>query len=113
MTKLFVVDHSQGRAEEVSSTYEAAVTILGDDGHDFEIRADETGEGFWLWRSRFGGGGRKGGMVKNLIYSAATSESEAEDEIYAEVVGNADRYGFAVLTEAEYARLMADSGEDE
>lgn len=106
MTNLFVIENSSGEAHAVASVRDAAVMILGDDGHDFEIRADEDGDGFSMWQSRLGGGGRKGGMVRLLLGSAAPTEAEAEAEIYAEVVRQSERYGFTVLTEVEYEQVQ-------
>lgn len=107
----YVVNNTSGAAEFCDTADEAGRFILGYDNHDWEVREGANG-GYWLWRSRFGGGGRKGGMVKNLIYTPCADLAEAEGDILRDVVRYSDRYGFDVLTEAEWAaQFEADSDE--
>ncbi len=86
------------------SAYEAAKTILTDDGRDWEIR-EENGGGFALWSCQ---------PVANrpwrqtIVYSAADTREEAEAEIFAEVVAASWRHHPTAMTDEAFDRMMAE-----
>ncbi len=89
---------------------EAAREVMQYDGHQFEIRAAEDGNGFELWTSQFSrnstGGGRP--LVKSVIYSVADDRDAAEAEIYRKVIAHADWWkGYSVMTDEDYAARKA------
>ena len=107
MDKFTVISGSGVVQAEGLSADEAAVQVLTYDGHNYEIRPDADG-GFWLWHTQRGGGGNVP-MVRTLIYSAAETEDEAQDEIFAEVLTKADWFDHQdVMTDAAYAAMVAE-----
>ncbi|TPL45338.1 hypothetical protein [Mesorhizobium sp. B2-4-6] len=104
-------------AEGLPSWQAAVHQILTDDGHYYEIRAEEGG-GWRLWlsdSSRHSVGSRR--MVESAFFSAKNDEDEVTTEIFAEVKKQAARdweHGstFRILTDAERsADLAEDEGE--
>ena len=112
MTTYTVISGSGVVKAEGLSANDAAREILTHDGHNYEIRPDADG-GFWLWHTQRGGGGNVP-MVRTLIYSAADTEDEAQDQIFAEVVKKSDWFDHQdVMTDADYATMVAEAVEAE
>ena len=94
-----------------ASLSEAAETVLGYDGHEYEIRRDDNTEGFWLYISRFSRNSSCGGrpLVRGRFYSAAETEAEAATEIFQYVIDHARFWNDQiVITNESYAREQND-----
>ena len=100
---------------------EAAQEVLGDDGHDYELRLD--GDAFQLFisrGSRNSAGGNRGLTMayahKRLIRSYAETEEGAWAEIADQVINAGWESGPEVKTDAAYdamqAAIAADESED-
>ena len=118
--KLYVVLNNQGDIQERDCTIaEAAQTVMGYDGHSFEIRPASDGKGFALWASQFSRNSPAGGrpLVKSVIFSLSEDRSAAEAEIFKAVAVNAEWWmGCDVREQAEYdaevAALAAEEGDE-
>ena len=83
---LYAVINAQGEPIAQGLTEaEAAHAILTYDGAEYEIRADEDGEGWILW-----GKSLNGPWLAYIFGSWETDRDAAEAEIMAEVVGMSD-----------------------
>ena len=109
-TTYTITDHEGSVRERGLGLNEAAITVMQNDGHEFEIRAEDDGEGYRLWTSRFSRNSPMGAkLVKSVIFSLAADEDAAAAEIYAEVIANADWFmGQTVQTDAAYDAVMAE-----
>lgn len=105
---IYTIKTNTGEHQEHASVHDAARFILSYDNHDWELRADDEQGGYSLWCSRFGGGGRKGGMVKNLIWTPCEDLAQAALDVLEDVARYSDRYGFDVLTEDEFKKNQAE-----
>jgi hypothetical protein len=116
MTTFTVLNrHGQVQTQNASLT-EAAQTVLGYDGHEYEIRPDENNKGFWLYVSQFSRNSSCGGrpLVRGRCYSAADMGAEAEAEIFQYVIDHADFWdNLTVMTDEAYAREQAEITEAE
>jgi hypothetical protein len=83
----------------------AAAKVLTDDGREFDIRAAEDGNGFELWTRQQVA---NKGWTKTVVYSVEDDISAAEAEIYAKVIAaNWPRHP-TVLTDQQYAEMLAE-----
>lgn len=91
------------------SAQDAMVEILTDDGHGYEIRKAEDGNGFELWVTQFSRNSTLGGkpMVKSAIWSFEADESKATDEIAAKVIAADWRHKPEAITDEQYDEMKA------
>jgi len=114
-TTLYTILNASGSVQARGCTAaEAAQEVMGYDGHEFEIRADEDGNGFELWTSQFSRNSTAyRGLVKSVIYSVKDDRAKAEAEIYTKVIHHADWWkGCDVMTDADYDATMAEAARD-
>ena len=108
---MYTVLNSQGSviARHLSAT-DAMAEILLHDGHEYEIRTAEDGEGFELWISRHSRNSPAGGgaLVKSVIYSLETDEAKATAEIAQKVIDAGWERHPTALTDSTYDEMIAD-----
>lgn len=108
----YTVLNNQGEVQERGCTVaEAAQTVMGDDGHEYEIRPASDGNGFDLWTSQFSRNSPAGGrpLVKSVIFSLIEDRASAEAKIYGEVIKRADWWkGCTVMLDADFDAMVAD-----
>ncbi len=107
MTTFTVLNRHGEVQTQNASLREAAQTVLGYDGHEYEIRRGENNKGFWLYVSQFSRNSSCGGrpLVRGCCYSAADTEAEAETEIFQDVIDHASFWDDqTVMTDEAYAR---------
>ena len=70
-----------------ASLEEAAIEKLSHDGHEWDIRPAEDGDGWKLWGSQFSRNSPAGGkpLGKTSIYSLNADEESARHEIFQKV----------------------------
>ena len=111
----YTVLNNQGEVQERGCTVaEAAQTVMGYDGHSFEIRPASDGKGFDLWTSQFSRNSPAGGrpLVKSVIFSLIEDRTSAEAKIYGEVIKHADMWmGLDVMLDADFDAMIAEGGE--
>lgn len=100
----------QGRGLSLT---EAAQTLLGYDGHEFDI-CPASGGGFNLFTSRFSRNSTTyDGVTQSSIYSAADARAAAEAEIFAKVIKHAERFcGCTAMTDTDYDAMLAETGHE-
>lgn len=90
------------------SALAAAQTVLGYDGHSYEIRQEPDG-GYTLWHSARGGGGNLP-LTHTRIWSTSQSRELAEADIYRKVCEHAEWFnGLSVVTDEQYARILEEA----
>ena len=108
---MYTVLNSQGSviARHLSAT-DAMAEILLHDGHDYDIRRADDGEGFELWITRYSRNSPAGGgeMVKSLIYSLNSNETMARDEIARKVIEARWPHYPEAITDASYDLMVAE-----
>jgi hypothetical protein len=104
-------------AEGLPSKAAAVHAMLMDDGHDYEIRAEEGG-GFRLWlldRSRHSAGSHR--FTESVIFSTKADEVEAEAEIFEKVAAMVDagRWGgdYRIVIDADRAAELAEDDDED
>ena len=116
MTTFTVLNRHGEVQTQNASLSEAAQTVLGYDGHEYEIRRGENNKGFWLYVSQFSRNSSCGGrpLVRSCCYPAADTEAEAETEIFQHVINHASFWdGQTVMTDEAYAREQTEISEAE
>lgn len=107
----FIALNVNGEIQERDcTTADAASIVMSYDGHEWDIRPLDDGEGFALWASQFSRNSTAGGkpLVKSVIYSLKTDRAEAEADIFQQVCDHADWWkGCDVRDQAEYDADMA------
>jgi hypothetical protein len=106
MTTYTVIDRNSGEKIDGGLTAaEAARIVLTDDSQEYDIRPSEDGEGFDLWcRQQVA----NKGWTKTVIWSISSDRDEAEAEIFAKVIAADWSRHPEVLTDKQYASMMAD-----
>lgn len=86
---------------------DAADEILMHDGHSYEIRRADDGQGFELWVSKFSRASPLGGkpLVKSQIFSLAEDEDTAQKEIAGLVITARWRGYPEAIKDTEYDSL--------
>ena len=110
MTTYTILDSSSGEATHTGCTaYEAMAEILTDDGHDYEVRPEDDGEGFRLWTSTYSRNSTVwSGLTKSTIYSLQADEGTATQEIAEKVINAAWPRKPEAITDERYAEMMAE-----
>lgn len=113
MTTTYTVLNHHG-TEQVGGVglAEAAQTVLGYDGHEYDIRRSDTG---WeLWTSSFSrASAAYNGLTRSTIYSLEDDRDAAERDIWTKVIHHADWFcGCTVMTDAEYDAMQAEIARD-
>lgn len=105
MTTYTVIDRSSGEALHTGLTArEAAYEILTYDEREYEIRQDEDG-GWTLW-SRHQVANR--GWERTVLFSIHSNQGEAEADIFAQVIAADWPRHPEVMTDTDYARMLAE-----
>lgn len=112
MTKTYTVLNAHGEVQERNcDVAEAAELVLRYDGHEFEILPEEDGGGYALWTSLTSrNSGHYKGLRKSRIFSLKDNATEAGEDIYRQVIVNADWWsGCCVMTDDDYEAMMAEA----
>lgn len=90
------------------SLAQAADTVLGHDGHEYEVRQAETG--FELWVSNHSRNSTAyNGLTRSVIRSLNQLREHAEADIWRQVLRNGEWWGGQyVVTDADYDAEMAE-----
>lgn len=95
---------------------EAADMLLGNDGHQHELRQDDDG-GWSLWISQFSRNSTLGGrpLVKSTIYTLETNEELAARDIAEKVIGSGhwETSGLRCMTDEQHAAEAAELAADD
>lgn len=113
MTTLYTVIDTNGSVIDQSLTAgEAMHTILIDDGHQYEIRPEEDGNGYRLWTSEYSRNSTLGGrpLTRTFVYSLETDGAAAEREIALKVIAARWPRKPEAMTDEAYAGMLADAG---
>lgn len=115
MTTLYTVIDQNGSVIDSSLTaVEAMGVILTDDGHEWDIRAEEDGEGFRLWVSSHSRNSTAwNGIGKSVIYSLEMDREKAKQEIAERVIAARWPRMPEAMTDEQHAAMMADLAADE
>lgn len=111
----FVVLNPQGEVlKSNASAKEAAELVLGYDGHEWEIRLDEDGEGYTLWVSKFSRNSTTwSGLHETSLYSFDDNIAEAEAHIFKQVCNLSSCWnGCTIIGQDQYDASMAENEED-
>jgi len=86
---------------------DAAAEVLTDDGRDYDIRTAEDGNGFELWTRQQVA---NKGWTRTAIYSVGDERATAEARIFAKVIAADWPRHPTVLTDQQYAEMLAEIG---
>ena len=79
---------------------EAAATILTDDGHEFEIRASDTGHDLWCRQQV-----TNKGWTRTVVFSLSDDRAEAEAEIFGKVIKSRWPLHPAAISDDDYDKM--------
>ena len=110
MTTYTVIDNASGEAIATGlSAADAAHEVLTSDSQEYDICPAADGNGFELWTSRRVA---NKGWTRTVVYSIENDRDAAEAEIFAKViVANWPRHP-EVMTDAQYAEMLAELAAD-
>lgn len=110
MTSYTVLDNASGEVLATGLTAtDAAAEVLTSDSQEFDIRTAEDGNGFELWTRQQVA---NKGWTKTVVYSVEDDRDAAEGEIFAKVIAaNWPRHP-TVMTDAQYAEMLAEMADD-
>lgn len=97
---------------------DAAHAVMTYNGHEYEIRRAEDGNGWELWTTKFSRNSTcYRGLSKSTLYSVESDEAKASAEIYAKVIrhaiGDSNWWeGLDVVNDADYAAFIASLEEE-
>lgn len=112
---MYIVVDSNAHATRPLNLDQAAVHVLGYDGHEWEIRPGVTWAGYELWVSTHSrNSGCYRGLTRCVIFSLEADFVKACEDIFRQVLDHADWWSHQqAFTEEEYARMMAEIAADE
>lgn len=114
MTTYTVIDHNGDVLDSGLTTTQAMHAILTDDGHQYEIRPEEDGDGFRLWTSTYSRNSTAwSGLKESVVYSLKTDADEAELEIAEKVIAAGWPRKPEAMTDESHAAMMAELATDE
>ena len=110
MTTYTVIDRASGDAIATGlSAADAASEVLTSDGQEYDIRPATDGNGFELWTRKQVA---SKGWTRTVVYSIENDRDAAEADIFAKViVADWPRHP-EVLTDAQYAEMLAELAAD-
>lgn len=110
MTAFTVIDSASGEVIGTGLTAaDAAAEVLTSDSQEFDIRAAEDGNGFELWTRQQVA---NKGWTRTVVYSIEAARDAAEAEIFAKVIAADWPRHPTVLTDAQYAEMLAELADD-
>lgn len=114
-SKLYtVIDRNGTVIGESLTAVEAMHEILTDDGHEYEIRPEEDGEGHRLWTSTYSRNGTAwNGISKSVVFSLEGDAERAEQEIAERVIAADWPRKPSAITDEQQAELVLAADKDE